>query len=73
MFTGAPQYDNFYRMRELVDTRPTAPSPAPAGRVRRHGERRRPVRLSHPPSAVTFVKLGAGRGGSPGIPVTEAL
>ena len=73
LFTGAPRYDNFYPMREILDTRPMAPSPAPADWVRRHGERRRPVRLSHPPSAATFVKLVAGRGGSPAIPVTEAL
>ena len=29
LFTGAPQVENFCRMRELVDTRPMAPSSAP--------------------------------------------
>src|SRR5579863_5383045 len=29
LFTGAPQYEHFCRMHELVDTRPMAPSSAP--------------------------------------------
>lgn len=29
LFTGAPQHENFCRMRELVDTRPMAPSTTP--------------------------------------------